>query len=131
MRSASGSPPHRARRSGRRGRGVFHTRRIATGSRSIDHLGARAARCISHCCDTNCATAADGRRIFIDAVRQIGRGEELGDDHPLERDGNEPPAGEVVVGCRGAAAVCCGTTLLPPLRPPARPRGRRAVLRRA
>ena len=129
MKSSSGSPPYRVRRSEIHGTGVFATRRIAKGSRIIEYLGERvshgeadrryagkaeddnhtflftvdactvidagvdgnAARYINHSCDPNCETVAEGRRIFIEALKDIERGEELAYDYRIERDGDDPP----------------------------------------
>jgi hypothetical protein len=94
-----------------------------------------AARYINHSCDPNCETVAEGRRIFIEALKDIESGEELAYDYMIERDGDDPADIETVFGCRCGARACRGSMLLPPLRPPvrrpARPRDRRAALRRA
>jgi uncharacterized protein len=98
-------------------------------------VGGNAARYINHSCDPNCETVAAGRRIFIEAVKDIETGEELAYDYMIERDGDDAPNIETVFGCRCGATACRGTMLLPPLRPPARhparPRGRGAERRRA
>jgi SET domain-containing protein len=173
MKSSSGSPPYRVRRSKIHGTGVFATRRIAKGERIIEYLGERVshaeadrryadkaaddnhtflftvdartvidagvggneARYINHSCDPNCETVVEGRRIFIEAIRDIEVGDELAYDYMIERDAQDPPNIDQVFGCRCGAAGCRGTMLLPPKRPPARrtsrPRDRRPARKRA
>jgi SET domain-containing protein len=44
------------------------------------------ARFINHHCDGNCTSVIENRRVFIDAVRAIKPGEELGYDYEIGRD---------------------------------------------
>ena len=46
-------------------------------------VGGNEARYINHGCDANCESATRGRRIFIDAIRTIGKGEELAYDYGI------------------------------------------------
>jgi SET domain-containing protein len=90
-------------------------------------VGGNAARFINHSCDPNCETLAEGRRIFIEAIKDIAPGEELAYDYMIERDADDPPDIEQVFSCRCGADDCRGTMLLPlpPKRPPARHPARR------
>jgi SET domain-containing protein len=45
--------------------------------------GGNAARWINHSCDPNCEAVEEDGRIFIDAVRTIAPGEELGYDYAI------------------------------------------------
>ena len=52
-------------------------------------IGGNAARWINHSCDPNCEAVDDDGRIFIEAIRSIRPGEELGYDYNIkleERD---------------------------------------------
>ena len=95
------------------------------------------ARYINHSCDANCETVIEDGRIFIDAIRDIRPGEELGYDYQLTWESTDDPAELKLYACRCGAASCRGTMLDPvPLdrkRKPRRPRrgaGRKAPLRR-
>jgi SET domain-containing protein len=93
--------------------------------------GGNGIRYINHSCAPNCATVIEGRRVFVDALRRIGPGEELTYDYLLEpgdvRDAIEHFA------CACGARACRGTMVDPSLLTPEllREARRRAVRRRA
>jgi hypothetical protein len=71
------------------------------------------ARFINHSCDPNCETVIENRRVYIDAIRTIQPGEELGYDYQLTWESADPPGELALYACRCGAAVCRGTMLDP------------------
>lgn len=70
------------------------------------------ARFINHSCDGNCESEIEQGRVFIDAIRDIRKGEELTYDYAYGRDGSETPEEEVTLyGCRCGSRKCRGTIL--------------------
>jgi SET domain-containing protein len=70
------------------------------------------ARFINHSCDPNCESEIERGRVFIDAIRNIKKGEELFYDYAYVRDGTETPKDEVgLYGCRCGTKKCRGTIL--------------------
>jgi uncharacterized protein len=86
------------------------------------------ARYINHSCDPNCESVIERRRVFIDALRDIGAGEELAYDYQIGRERGDPPNVDEIYACRCGAARCRGTMLWPPRRT-SRKRKPRAVPR--
>jgi len=76
------------------------------------------ARFINHCCDPNCESVIDDRRVFIEAVRTIKPGEELTYDYQIGRDRSDPPDVDEIYACRCGAKACRGSMLWPPKRKP-------------
>jgi SET domain-containing protein len=74
------------------------------------------ARFINHSCDPNCESVIDDRRVFIEAIRTIGPGEELTYDYQIGRDRNDPPDVDEIYACRCGAQACRGSMLWPPKR---------------
>jgi SET domain-containing protein len=74
------------------------------------------ARFINHCCDPNCESVIDDRRVFIEAVRTIRPGEELTYDYQIGRDRNDPPDVDEIYACLCGAERCRGSMLWPPKR---------------
>jgi uncharacterized protein len=78
-------------------------------------VGGNDARFINHSCNPNCETAIielDGRnRVFIDAIRNIKPGEELGYDYQLTWDSTDEPEELALYACRCGAKRCRGTML--------------------
>jgi SET domain-containing protein len=74
------------------------------------------ARFINHCCDPNCESVIDDRRVFIEALRTIQPGEELNYDYQIGRDRSDPPNADEIFACRCGATSCRGSMLWPPRR---------------
>jgi len=97
-------------------------------------VGGNDARFINHQCAGNCESAIENRRVFIDAVRNIAPGEELGYDYEIGRDADDPPNVDEIYACRCGSPQCRGTMLEPAEKAPAKRRkpvkarkGRRAA----
>lgn len=91
------------------------------------------ARWINHHCTGNCESETERGRVFIDATRDIGKGEELGYDYQIGRDKDDPPNIDAIYACRCDSKECRGTMLWPAKRPKPRARAtkKRKVTRRA
>ena len=76
------------------------------------------ARFINHCCDPNCESVIDDRRVFIEAIRTIQPCEELTYDYQIGRDRTDPPNVDDIYACRCGAPRCRGSMLWPPKRKP-------------
>ena len=77
------------------------------------------ARWINHACEPNCEAYEDGGRVFIHALRDIKRGEELNYNYALTFEVRHTPAVKRAFECRCGASGCTGSMLAP------RPRVRR------
>ena len=71
------------------------------------------ARFINHSCDPNCEAIDEGGRIFIYALRDIRRGEELTYDYAYARDRDTTAEDEERYACRCGSPNCRGTILAP------------------
>jgi hypothetical protein len=71
------------------------------------------ARFINHSCDPNCETVIEGGRVFIEALRDIEPGEELGYEYGLTWESTDDPDELANYACRCGAARCRGTMLDP------------------
>ncbi|MGB5102122.1 MAG: SET domain-containing protein-lysine N-methyltransferase [Steroidobacteraceae bacterium] len=69
------------------------------------------ARFINHSCDPNCETVIEGARVFIEALRTIRPGEELGYEYGLTWETTDDPEELANYTCRCGAARCRGTML--------------------
>jgi len=69
------------------------------------------ARWINHCCDPNCESVIEDRRVFIEAIRTIQPGEELSYDYEIKREKGDPPDVDEIFACRCGAANCRGNML--------------------
>lgn len=69
------------------------------------------ARFINHHCNPNCETVIENSRVFIDAIRDIRPGEELGYDYQLTWESTDDPAELALYECRCGAKKCRGTML--------------------
>jgi SET domain-containing protein len=69
------------------------------------------ARFINHSCDPNCEAVEEDDRIFIEALRDIERGEELVYDYAYEREGRMRPEWKRLYACRCGAKKCRGMIL--------------------
>jgi SET domain-containing protein len=85
-------------------------------------IGGNDARFINHQCDPNCESTVEKGRVYIDAIKPIAKGEELGYDYQIGREKNDPPNVDEIYACRCGSAKCRGTMLWPPKRPAARKR---------
>jgi Proteins containing SET domain len=74
-------------------------------------VGGNAARFINHKCDANCETIIEDRRVFIEAIRTIEPGDELGYDYQLTWETTDDPEELKLYACRCGAANCRGTML--------------------
>ena len=74
-------------------------------------VGGNEARYINHACDPNCESVIEGRRVFIEALRDIEPGEELAYDYQIQREKDDPPNVEQIWACRCGAHQCRGTML--------------------
>ena len=71
------------------------------------------ARFINHACDPNCESEIENGRVFIDAIRDIEPGEELGYDYQIGREKDDPPNVDEIYACRCGSPKCRGTMLWP------------------
>ena len=78
------------------------------------------ARFINHQCEGNCESVISNRRVFIDAVRDIEPGQELGYDYEIGRDKSDPPNVDEIYACRCGSEKCRGTMLWPAKKPAVR-----------
>lgn len=74
------------------------------------------ARWINHSCEPNCESeeGSGGKRVYIKALRDIARGEELNYDYGLVMDGKITKKDRRDYGCRCGSALCRGTMLAVP-----------------
>ena len=77
-------------------------------------VGGNDARFINHGCDPNCESVTNDKRIFVEAIRTIQRGEELAYDYQIQRDRDDPPNVDEIFACRCGAASCRGSMLEAP-----------------
>ena len=73
--------------------------------------GGNAARWINHSCDPNCEAVDEDGRIFIEAIRTIAAGEELGYDYGITLDERHTPREKRRWPCFCGAAKCRRTLL--------------------
>lgn len=101
------------RRYAKKGDDDGHTFLFIASSRTVIDAGVRGndARFINHSCNPNCETVIEGSRVFIDAIRSIKPGEELGYDYQLTWESTDDPAELALYACRCGAKRCRGTML--------------------
>jgi hypothetical protein len=78
--------------------------------------GGNESRFINHHCDGNCESDTHKGRVFVDAIRDIKKGEELGYDYQIGRDRNDPPNVDEIYACRCGSPKCRGSMLWPPMK---------------
>ena len=74
-------------------------------------VGGNDARYINHRCEPNCESVIDGGRVFVEAIRNIEKGEELGYDYQLTWESTDDPEDLANYSCRCGAERCRGTML--------------------
>jgi len=79
--------------------------------------GGNESRWVNHHCDGNCESETEKGRVFVDAIKDIQKGEELGYDYQIGRDKNDPPNVDEIYACRCGSPKCRGTMLWPAKRP--------------
>lgn len=103
------------RRSGQDPENPFHTFFFSLeGSKLIDG-GSQGndARWINHSCAPNCEAREEDGQVFIYALRDIKRGEELNYDYGLIVEERHTAAVKRAYQCRCGAETCSGTMLAP------------------
>ncbi len=75
------------------------------------------ARFINHSCDGNCESEIEKSRVYIEAIKAIPKGTELGYDYQIGRSKEDPPNVDEIYACRCGSPKCRGTMLWPPKRP--------------
>jgi uncharacterized protein len=70
-----------------------------------------AARWINHSCAPNCEAVDEGGRIYIEAIRRIRAGEELGYDYNITLEERHTAGERRRWGCLCGSATCRGTLL--------------------
>jgi hypothetical protein len=90
-----------------------HTFLFVVSSRVVIDAGVNGndARFINHSCDPNCDTVIENERVFIEAIRDISPGEELGYEYGLTWESTDDPEELANYQCRCGAASCRGTML--------------------
>ncbi len=68
---------------------------------------------INHSCDPNCETDIVDNHIYVFAIKDIKKGEELFYDYAYERDGDEDEETEKLYFCRCGSKNCRGSILAP------------------
>ena len=71
------------------------------------------ARWINHACGPNCEAYEEDGRVFIHALRDIERGEELNYNYALVYETRHTPAVKKAFACRCGTPECTGTMLAP------------------
>jgi SET domain-containing protein len=93
-----------------------HTFLFILSSRTVvdGAVGGNESRYINHSCAPNTEAVIDGREIWVEAIRDIRKGEELAYDYQYERDGTETEEDEQKYICRCGARTCRGTIMAAP-----------------
>jgi SET domain-containing protein len=90
-------------------------------------IGGNDARFINHKCDPNCESTIEKGRVFIEAIRAVAKGEELGYDYQIGREKDDPANVDEIYACRCGSPKCRGTMLWPAKRPAARKKKKKAA----
>ncbi|MFO1408305.1 MAG: SET domain-containing protein-lysine N-methyltransferase [Steroidobacteraceae bacterium] len=90
-----------------------HTFLFVVNSRIVIDAGVDGndARYINHSCDPNCDTVIEGGRVYIESLRDIETGEELGYEYGLTWETTDDPDELANYACRCGAKACRGTML--------------------
>jgi hypothetical protein len=89
--------------------------------------GGNESRFINHNCDGNCESEIEKGRVFVDTIKPIKKGEELGYDYQIGRDKNDPPNVDEIYACRCGSPKCRGTMLWPAKRPKPRKKAKKTA----
>jgi uncharacterized protein len=82
--------------------------------RVIDaNQGGNSARWINHSCNPNCHAIEEDGRVYIEALRSIRAGEELGYDYRIQLEERLTPAEKKRWPCYCGSKKCRGTLLAP------------------
>ena len=99
--------------------GNHHTFLFAVDDRLVidARTGGNEARFINHSCDPNCEVTITRRRVFIDALRDIAKGDEILYDYWYVTD-DSYTLGQLrkIYPCRCGSLECRGTLARPPRR---------------
>lgn len=90
-----------------------HTFLFSVNSRTLIDaaVGGNAARWINHSCDPNCEAVIERGRVFIEALRDIEPGEELGYDYWFVLEEPHNKKNKALYPCRCGSKNCRGTLL--------------------
>lgn len=75
--------------------------------------GGNDSRFINHACEPNCEAYEEDGRVFIHALHDIGKGEELKYNYALIYEERHTPAVKKLFECRCGSPECTGTMLAP------------------
>ena len=76
-------------------------------------VGGNNARFINHQCDPNCESTIEKGRVWIETIRDVKQGEELGYDYQIGREKDDPENVDEIYACRCGSPKCRGTMLFP------------------
>lgn len=76
-------------------------------------VGGNEAMYINHSCDPNCEAVIVGKRIYIEAKKNISEGTELVYDYQYERRDDHTAEDEKFYACRCGSPKCRGSILMP------------------
>ncbi|MFO7306443.1 MAG: SET domain-containing protein-lysine N-methyltransferase [Gammaproteobacteria bacterium] len=101
------------RRYARKANDDGHTFLFIASSRTVidASVNGNDARFINHSCDPNCEAVIERGRVYIEAIRDIEPGEELGYDYQLTWESTDDPEDLALYACRCGAKNCRGTML--------------------
>ena len=101
------------RRYARKAEDDGHTFLFIASQRTVIDAGVNGneARFINHSCAPNCETVIENGRVFIEAIRRIKPGAELGYDYQLTWESTDDPVELALYACRCGAKQCRGTML--------------------
>jgi SET domain-containing protein len=102
-------------RADRRGGPINHTFYFSLHDGQVIDGGSHGneARFINHACEPNCEAYEVDGRIYIHALRDIERGEELNYNYALVYEARHTPALKRLFACRCGTPGCSGTMLAP------------------
>ena len=79
-------------------------------------VGGNNARFINHQCDPNCTSVIEDNRVWLETIRDVKKGEELGYNYEIGREKDDPENVDEIYACRCGSPKCRGTMLSPPTR---------------